>query len=349
MKLFTLSFLLISIMMPFPVKAEFKQSRAERSNRERVIDGVEVQAADGASTARITVDLGDFKNYCGASLVSPLKQKDGSIAWRPSIPGARWAITAAHCILGPNSTAVSADKISLVAGRLNENIEDEGEKRHIWAAVMHENYKQLSHAISNDVALLYLDPPSKDESLKRKSIALPRIGERWLSNTPSLSVYVQGWGNTEPEDKPSNRLLEAQVPLVEWDTCRKEYDKIGFRDQIEPNMLCAGFKYGGADSCRGDSGGPLIFRPKNGKGSNVKVHFSHPLLLGVVSWSEGCGRQDLYGVYASVSQFVGWFDTKVIEFFGCRSLHHERDVTECLEEYHFEISTALFSDVAQID
>ncbi len=56
--------------------------------------------------------------------------------------------------------------------------------------------------------------------------------------------------------------------------------------------LCAGRREGGADTCSGDSGGPL--RDAGG------------LVVGVTSWGVGCGRPGLPGVYTRVSAFALW-------------------------------------------
>ena len=52
---------------------------------------------------------------------------------------------------------------------------------------------------------------------------------------------------------------------------------------------------GGKDSCQGDSGGPIVIRKNN---KHIQV--------GVVSWGEGCARENYPGVYARVSSAHGW-------------------------------------------
>ncbi|MCB1465668.1 MAG: trypsin-like serine protease, partial [Rhizobiaceae bacterium] len=77
-------------------------------------------------------------------------------------------------------------------------------------------------------------------------------------------------------------------------------------DPLTANMLCAGIKEGGRDSCSGDSGGPLFV-----------TDGSHVTQIGVVSWGEGpvdaaapCGHANAYGVYTRLSNYTDWIKSK---------------------------------------
>lgn len=65
-------------------------------------------------------------------------------------------------------------------------------------------------------------------------------------------------------------------------------------------MLCAGYRQGGKDSCQGDSGGPFVFN----SGAGYVLH-------GVVSFGAGCARPGAPGVYARVSNYIGWINSQV--------------------------------------
>lgn len=76
--------------------------------------------------------------------------------------------------------------------------------------------------------------------------------------------------------------------------------------RISKNMLCAGEEIGGKDSCQGDSGGPLTASTR-----------TKPLLVGVVSWGDGCGLPRRVGIYTRVANFAGWIKSCTADATKC--------------------------------
>merc|ERR1719412_2779610 len=64
-------------------------------------------------------------------------------------------------------------------------------------------------------------------------------------------------------------------------------------------MICAG-GVEGEDSCQGDSGGPLTY--KSG---------TQHVLIGDVSYGDGCAQAGKYGVYGRISFFREWIEGKM--------------------------------------
>jgi len=75
------------------------------------------------------------------------------------------------------------------------------------------------------------------------------------------------------------------------------------QNQITERMFCAGRSSDGKhyDSCQGDSGGPII-----DKGTGIQV--------GIVSWGYGCAQPGYPGVYAKVSNQIGWITDYIDEW-----------------------------------
>jgi secreted trypsin-like serine protease len=103
-----------------------------------------------------------------------------------------------------------------------------------------------------------------------------------------------GWGLLEENGNYYPQvLMEVSIPVVDQDVCEEAMiNTFTGETYITDNMLCAGEKEGGKDSCTGDSGGPLaVYDDAQWK------------LLGIVSWGDGCARENYYGVYTNVGNF----------------------------------------------
>ena len=92
---------------------------------------------------------------------------------------------------------------------------------------------------------------------------------------------------------PTN-LQKVDVPIVSRATCRSNYGTSAITD----NMFCAGLTAGGKDSCQGDSGGPI-------------VNTSTRVLIGLVSWGEGCAAAGKPGVYTRVAAVLSFINSNL--------------------------------------
>ena len=157
----------------------------------------------------------------------------------------------------------------------------------IETLIVHEGYDAKTH--ENDIALVRLRTRPAG-----KIIPLVRAGQKLAPGTP---LEVTGWGATSEGGSTSRVLRKASVPYAENDACNAP---AMYNGAIRGGMMCAGHRDGGVDSCQGDSGGPLVWHSPDG-----------PILVGVVSWGEGCARKLRYGVYTSVSAFHDWIAEKI--------------------------------------
>jgi len=194
-----------------------------------------------------------------------------------SIVARKWILTAAHCFspsTQPSGVRAKAGATNRIGGAWTE----------VERVVIHDQYNEKTQA--NDLALVKLKFPPAGEVIP---LANPGLQLR-----PCEQLEVTGWGRTSEDPKAtiSNTLLKANLPYIEAAVCNAPN---AYNGAIRPGMMCAGYDEGGVDACQGDSGGPLVYRGPDG-----------PVLVGVVSWGEGCARKLKYGVYTRLTTYRDW-------------------------------------------
>ena len=209
----------------------------------------------------------------------------------------QWVMTAAHCFFPteaagsvlkqdatPLNTTVFIDHRQISSSTLQP-------ESGLPVSNIHINplYLPDSGQYDNDIALVELTYPV--DTIPTMALgADPRWG--------ALAKIV-GWGVTEVgldgQPKASAHLVdqlhEADLPIVSTLVCKEAMGA----GNITQNMLCAGYKDGGVDSCVGDSGGPLMVQ-------EAGVYKQ----VGIVSFGDGCAKPDRYGVYTRVPMYSAW-------------------------------------------
>ena len=98
----------------------------------------------------------------------------------------------------------------------------------------------------------------------------------------------------------SNVLKYVSVPLITNEKCIDPHTNYPSY-YITSNMVCAGIKEGGKDSCTNDSGGPLVV-PRSSNDASA-------IIYGVVSFGVGCAKPNNPGVYARVAKYLDWIQS----------------------------------------
>ncbi len=187
-----------------------------------------------------------------------------------------WILSAAHCFRSSDQPAA----VRIKAGATN--YVDEGIWSDVERVVMHERYNSATY--EHDIAMLKVKRATSGRviPLIPTSLAIPL----------RQPLEVTGWGTTTEGGQISKRLLKGVVPYVANTICN---EAVSYNGRVLVGMLCAGHSDGGTNSCQGDSGGPLVWNTEAGN-----------VLVGVVSFGDGCARRMKYGVYTRVSSYLEW-------------------------------------------
>lgn len=257
--------------------------------------------------------VGNDPHFCGGTLIA-----------------ANRVLTAAHCIdpsgrhqLTPSATEVILGQTSMCAGEavsLTCPIGDitgfsQGTRLGVTSISVHP-MADVEHYY-DDVAILTLagsvDPahavPLVDESGQDAvDNGTPATAGAW---GPGTRLYAFGWGTTCWNCGQANVLRwtgggsinSPQLPRQADTTCG-DLSRYG-ADFRARDMLCAGKTTGNTtvpDSCRGDSGGPLLkLTDSSLNATQIASTASAWRLVGVVSWGPSdCGLPQFPGVYARV-------------------------------------------------
>ena len=229
-----------------------------------LLDAKKIEDIESGSTS-IPFDEANYQaQFCGATLIS-----------------SKWVLTAAHCVVdGTTGQQSSPSSIKALLG--TSDLSDGGIRHTIKSIVVYPSYNYITG--DADIALLELQYDASIPSIPVSAFDTP-VGE--------LATVV-GWGATDtastlfPEE-----LYEVDLPIVNRSTCENIYGS-----EFTQNMFCAGYSNGGKDTCKSDSGGPLMVY-ENGQ----------YVQSGITSWGVGCAQAGYYGVYTRLSVFKSWIDS----------------------------------------
>lgn len=188
-----------------------------------------------------------------------------------------WVITAGHCIKeSKKSYQIRAgSSITLSGGSLHT----------IKNIVVHPNYfkdnKDRSH---NDIALI-----SVNKAFKFDKSCQPLRFCFYHNLYSNIYGTVSAYKGVTEHSMPGN-LKYLYLKTITKTQCDIYYKSIS---GISENQFCAFSTLPNSDMCYGDSGSPFII---------------NNCLMGIFSWSIGCGSPNLPGVYTEIKPYRSWID-----------------------------------------
>ncbi|CAH2045740.1 unnamed protein product, partial [Iphiclides podalirius] len=220
-----------------------------------------------------------------------------------TVISSRYVLTAAHCMKGQNIAGVRigdydiSKKIDCFGAGEARECESKYQDIAVTHAIIHPQYSRYPFVV-NDIGLLRLKKLVDFSVRNAAPICLPVFRSLRDTDISDEIGTVAGWGATENE-QASTVLLKVEIPIHSDETCRVSYDRNSRPGQWSrrlKNTLCAGEV--GRDSCKGDSGGPLMLEGLYNDTYKIVQY-------GIVSYGIECGT-DTPAIYTDVRKFMKW-------------------------------------------
>ncbi|GAB0098539.1 Peptidase S1, PA clan [Sergentomyia squamirostris] len=249
---------------------------------DRVVNGVEARDGQFPYVIWMTVYEGYLfrraSHNCDGTIISP-----------------NWILTAAHCILHSDSflNIVSYD---IRAGRVLQSEYTQFDRIYEEDAFAHPGYNDST--LDNDIALL----KSHGFDINTETVQSVALAPReWANGDVSYlgkTFILAGFGYASDNGQRPRRLLWAKVPYVPRAECEGAYG-----GEIPETVICADdYEIPTHNSCRGDSGGPIVLKTPSGKVIEVGISS-----FGFRICSSGPGA------YTNVAMFRDWIDSIMAE------------------------------------
>ncbi|KAJ8711581.1 hypothetical protein PYW08_008535 [Mythimna loreyi] len=199
----------------------------------------------------------------------------------------RYVLSAAHCFHGvyydPKNRRIRAGSSIRGYG---------GQVAYVDVEINHPTYG--ANDMDGDITVVKL----KDSLVYGPYVQQGAIIVQDFEMPEGIPVDLVGWGATELGGLPSNELREATVFIIKREICAERYNSLTVPRSVTENMICASLiDVGGKDACQGDFGGPLYYGQ---------------ILVGILSWGEGCANKTLPGVSTAVSSYSQWITQTAI-------------------------------------
>lgn len=243
----------------------------------RIVNGTVVDPHEYPFYAALTRDnFGQRQVFCGGSLISP-----------------NFVLTAAHCTEFITPSAMSEYTVLLGSHNIKAATGNEVE-REFKNVILHPDWN--SDTVDNDVALIEIRRVQYSNEVS--PVCLP-FGINYSSLDEKMAITM-GYGQLVYNGVQSNTIHDVALKVENRRDC-KAYNDF-YNKRVTDNMICT--YESNKDACKGDSGGPLIYK--------VGGRFKQ---IGIVSWGRECAKENQPGVYAYVPNYISWIEDQTGEDF----------------------------------
>lgn len=222
----------------------------------------------------VNVELGEIPY-----IVSIRRKYDNLHICGGSIINSKYVLTTAYCFVPTFS-----DEVRVIAATTN-NLKPV-ETYNVEKVIKHPEYNKKD-SMRNDIALIKIE----GEFVTSEFLKYIQLAEPDQKIPAGSRAIVSGWGSIDETGVSESKLKKNQIYIVEQETCEKMYTKI--KENIYDTHICASDPVKGTSPCFGDFGGPLAVDGK---------------LVGIASWSHGCGNPLYPAVFTRVSQYHDWIE-----------------------------------------
>jgi hypothetical protein len=232
----------------------------------------------------------ELNHRCGGTLIEPTV-----------------VVTAAHCVAQGKYAGDGMAQV-LVERRIrlgSKWLGKEGETFAIGGIAVPADYDPETE--QNDIALLLLTADRDTWGMQIPNAIA--IGSEPLAPGTPLTTY--GWGFMGEVASGGDPLFDllgglqhnplflryGKLASLDWTACHDRMSLLtsGMVCAVAPDVVNGGSSEHNVFTCRGDSGGPLV-RTVNGQDE----------LVGITSWSMGCGYLDYASVFTDVTKYGAW-------------------------------------------
>lgn len=232
----------------------------------------------------------------------------------------KFVLTAAHCVL-EQSRLSKPVRMSMLTVRLAEHdLKSADGEVDFGVAKIYAHPKFNSKTFKNDIALLELDRKvTFGDTIEPACLPhdVPALSNMSANALVGQQAWVIGFGQTSYNGRTSDNLKQADLRIYDHDRCEHAFSHLltigaeyvcassfdpvvsAEEEKSLSSKVAGGSKPLAKDSCKGDSGGPLLVQ--SGTGSPKRWY-----VYGIVSFGYKCATADYPGVYTRVNHYLDW-------------------------------------------